>query len=135
MGNRGVIKAGDVQRMFAETDLTHSEHNLRPLQNAPFCPISVTCSNFNPQKTQCIRACPVGPEDRTGWLIRQSSVADSPSLNLNIIEHFSKVSLSDKPLHFYQIWIYPDQRGLEPSYDQMNCHLTDHPAFLHNRKA
>jgi hypothetical protein len=54
MGNRGVIKAGDVQRMFAETDLTHSEHNLRPLQNAPFCPISVTCSNFNPQKTQCI---------------------------------------------------------------------------------
>jgi hypothetical protein len=65
------------------------------------------------------------------WLIRQCSVADSPSLNLNKIEHFSKVSLSDKPLHFYQVWIYPDQRGLEPSYDQMNCHLTDHPAFLH----
>jgi hypothetical protein len=66
MGNRGVIKAGDVQRMSTGTGLTHSENNL-----------------------------------------------------------------SDKPLHFYQIWIYPDQRGLEPSYDQMNCHLTDHPAFLH----
>ncbi len=66
MGNRGVIKAGDVKRMSAGTGLTHSEHNL-----------------------------------------------------------------SDKPLHFYQIRIYPDQRGLEPSYDQMNCHLTDHPAFLH----
>ena len=26
------------------------------------------------------------------WLIRQSLVADSPSLNLNKIEHFSKVS-------------------------------------------
>jgi len=27
---------------------------LRPLQNAPFCPISVSHSNFNPQNTQCI---------------------------------------------------------------------------------
>ena len=125
MGNRGVIKAGDVQRMSTGTGLTHSEHNLRPLQNAPFCPISVSSSNFNPQNTPCIRACPVGPEDRTGWL------KFSPSLNLNKIEHFSKVSLFDKPLHFYQIWIYPDQRGLDPSYDQMNCHLTDHPAFLY----
>ena len=31
------------------------------------------------QNTQCIRACPVGPGDGTGWLIRQSSVADSSS--------------------------------------------------------
>jgi hypothetical protein len=23
-------------------------------------------SNFNPQNTKCIPACPVGPEDRTG---------------------------------------------------------------------
>ena len=28
----------------------------RPLQNAPFCPISVSGSNFNPQNTQCIPA-------------------------------------------------------------------------------
>jgi len=27
---------------------------LRPLENAPFCPISVSDSNFNPQNTQCI---------------------------------------------------------------------------------
>jgi hypothetical protein len=27
---------------------------LRPLQNAPFCPISVSGSNFNPQNTQGI---------------------------------------------------------------------------------
>jgi hypothetical protein len=26
----------------------------RPLQNALFCPISVSCSNFNPQNTPCI---------------------------------------------------------------------------------
>jgi hypothetical protein len=29
---------------------------LRPLQNAPFCPISASSSNFNPQNTQCIPA-------------------------------------------------------------------------------
>jgi len=28
--------------------------NLRPLQNAPFCPIPASGSNFNPQNTQCI---------------------------------------------------------------------------------
>jgi len=27
---------------------------VRPLQNAPFCPISALGSNFNPQNTQCI---------------------------------------------------------------------------------
>ena len=26
----------------------------RPLKNAPFCPISASGSNFNPQNTQCI---------------------------------------------------------------------------------
>ncbi len=26
----------------------------RPLQNAPFCPISALGSNFHPQNTQCI---------------------------------------------------------------------------------
>jgi len=26
----------------------------RPLQNAPFCPISDSGSNFNPRNTQCI---------------------------------------------------------------------------------
>jgi len=41
-------------------------NNMRPLQNAPFCPISASGSNFNPRNTQCIPACPVGPADRTG---------------------------------------------------------------------
>jgi len=27
---------------------------VRPLQNAPFCPISASGSNFNPRNTQCI---------------------------------------------------------------------------------
>jgi redox-sensitive bicupin YhaK (pirin superfamily) len=55
MGNKAVIRAGDVQRMSAGTGLTHSEFNL-----------------------------------------------------------------ADTPVHFYQIWIYPDEKGLTPTYDQRN---------------
>ncbi|MBN1333584.1 MAG: pirin family protein [Synergistales bacterium] len=64
MGNRTVIRAGDVQRMTAGTGITHSEFNL-----------------------------------------------------------------SERPVHFYQVWIYPDHRGLEPSYDQR----TYSPELWHNR--
>jgi hypothetical protein len=30
------------------------DNETRPLQNAPFCPIAVSGSNFNPRNTQCI---------------------------------------------------------------------------------
>ena len=53
MGNRTVIRTGDVQRMSAGTGLTHSEFNL-----------------------------------------------------------------AAQPVHFYQVWIFPDVTGLTPSYDQ-----------------
>jgi redox-sensitive bicupin YhaK (pirin superfamily) len=53
MGNKSIIRQGDVQRMSAGTGLTHSEFNL-----------------------------------------------------------------AAKPVHFYQIWIFPDERRLSPSYDQ-----------------
>ncbi len=64
MGNKAVIKAGDVQRMSAGTGLTHSEFNQ-----------------------------------------------------------------ADQPVHFFQIWLFPDTPGLEPSYDQRNFH----PAQWHNK--
>ncbi|MCP3952481.1 MAG: pirin family protein [Desulfobacterales bacterium] len=53
MGNSGVIRAGEVQRMSAGTGLTHSEYND-----------------------------------------------------------------ADQDLHFYQVWILPDVKGLAPSYEQ-----------------
>ncbi len=53
MGNKNVIRAGDVQRMSAGTGLTHSEFNL-----------------------------------------------------------------TQTPAHFYQIWLFPDKKGLRPTYDQ-----------------
>src|SRR5713101_428210 len=53
LGNKALIRAGDVQRMSAGTGIRHSEFNR-----------------------------------------------------------------SDNPVHFYQIWIHPDRRGLVPSYDQ-----------------
>ncbi|MCG6973706.1 MAG: hypothetical protein LJE66_11235, partial [Desulfobacterales bacterium] len=30
------------------------DQRMRPLKNAPFCPISASGSNFNPRNTQCI---------------------------------------------------------------------------------
>jgi redox-sensitive bicupin YhaK (pirin superfamily) len=53
MGNKTVIRAGDVQRMSAGTGLTHSEFNL-----------------------------------------------------------------ADTPVHLYQIWMFPDEKALKPTYDQ-----------------
>jgi redox-sensitive bicupin YhaK (pirin superfamily) len=41
----------------------------------------------------------------------------------------SEYNQTDTPVHFYQIWIFPDQSGLRPSYDQR----THDPAQWKNR--
>jgi hypothetical protein len=40
--------------ILARPRLEDTPDKMRPLQNAPFCPISASGSNFNPQNTQCI---------------------------------------------------------------------------------
>jgi len=67
------------------TELSTS-HLLRSLQNAPFCPISASSSNFNPQNTQGMPGVKIFAFSRS-----KSGIFD---LNLTKIEHFSKVSLS-----------------------------------------
>lgn len=32
--------------------------------------------------------------------------------------YHSEMNASTAPVHFFQIWIYPDKKGLKPSYDQ-----------------
>jgi hypothetical protein len=61
----------------------------RPLQNAPFCPIPASVSNFNPQNTQCILQVKIF-----------AFLGLEPRLNIKYgfnragkIERFSKVSL------------------------------------------
>jgi len=62
-----------------------SNHILRPLKNAPFCPISASGSNFNPRNTS-MYGCLSRLASQAGWL------KFSPSLTLNKIKRFSKVS-------------------------------------------
>jgi len=44
--------------------------SLRPLQNAPFHPISTSGSNFYPRNTQCIPACPVECEAYSSGMVK-----------------------------------------------------------------
>jgi len=54
---------------------------VRPLQNAPFCPISASGSDFNPQNIQYIPA------------VKIIAFLDLEQINADFeIEHFSKVS-------------------------------------------
>ncbi|MBF0119689.1 MAG: pirin family protein [Desulfobacterales bacterium] len=37
----------------------------------------------------------------------------------------SEFNLANTPVHFYQIWIFPDKRGLKPTYDQKSFKSSD----------
>ena len=77
-----------------------AKHPLRPLQNAPFCPISLSGSNFNPQNTQCIPACSVGPEDRTGVVKIFAFLELEPRLNIKTdLTGQAKLSIFQRSLY------------------------------------
>jgi hypothetical protein len=59
---------------------------MRPLQNPPFCPISASGSNFNPQNTKCIPVVKIFAFPSGAQALRAGG------LNLNKNEDFSKVS-------------------------------------------
>jgi len=49
----GGLKVGDYRANTGRAKKS-SAFFMRPLKNSPFCPISVSGSNFNPQNTQCM---------------------------------------------------------------------------------
>jgi len=42
----------------------------------------------------------------------------------------SEFNLANTPVHFYQIWIFPDKRKLKPTYDQKSFNASDWKNFL-----
>ncbi len=48
-----LIRKRQTKYTAGEGRIDESE-KVKPLQNAPFCPIPASGSNFNPQNTQCI---------------------------------------------------------------------------------
>jgi hypothetical protein len=93
----GAKRDGRAEKGAAKDDRTfkkisarygHLEHPIaRPLKNAPFCPISASDSDYNPRNTYRVFL----------WL------KSSPSLTLNKIEHFSKVSMARATALFSRI--------------------------------
>lgn len=61
-----------------------------------------------------------------GQLTHEDSMGNKSIINHGDVQRMSagtglthsEFNLHNEPVHFYQIWIYPDQKGLEPTYDQ-----------------
>lgn len=61
-----------------------------------------------------------------GQLTHADSMGNQSIINYGDVQRMSagmglthsEFNLDREPVHFYQIWIYPDQKGLEPTYDQ-----------------
>jgi len=41
------------------------------------------------------------------------------------VRHSEKNASADEPVHFYQIWVFPDREGLAPGYEQKGFHAAD----------
>ena len=61
-----------------------------------------------------------------GEMVHEDTMGNKTTIRKNDVQrmtagtglYHSERNLSDKPVCFFQIWITPDKRGLEPSYDQ-----------------
>lgn len=61
-----------------------------------------------------------------GEMVHEDTMGNKTTIKKNDVQRMtagtglfhSERNLSNKPVHFYQIWITPDKRGLDPSYDQ-----------------
>ncbi len=63
-----------------------------------------------------------------GEITHQDSMANKAVIKAGDVQRMSagtglthsEFNLADTPVHFYQIWIYPDERALNPTYDQQH---------------
>lgn len=63
-----------------------------------------------------------------GEMVHKDTMGNETTIRKNDVQrmtagtglYHSERNLSDRPVHFYQIWITPDKNGLTPSYDQKN---------------
>jgi len=61
-----------------------------------------------------------------GEMTHQDSMGNKATIQKHDVQRMSagtglthsEFNLADKPVHFYQIWIFPDEPGLKPTYDQ-----------------
>ncbi len=62
----------------------------------------------------------------SGEMIHKDTMGNEAIIRANDVQrmtagtglHHSEQNMSEEPVHFYQIWIIPDKKGLAPSYDQ-----------------
>jgi redox-sensitive bicupin YhaK (pirin superfamily) len=63
---------------------------------------------------------------REGEMTHQDSMRNKTVIRAGDVQRMSagtglthsEFNLADRPVHFYQIWIFPDESGLKPTYDQ-----------------
>ena len=71
---------------------------LRPLKNAPFCPIPASGSNFNPRNTQCIHVVKIF-----------AFIGLEPRLNINSdLTGQAKLSIFQRSLFYIKLGIVVD---------------------------
>lgn len=62
----------------------------------------------------------------SGEIIHKDTMGNETAIRANDVQrmtagtglYHSEQNMGDEPVHFYQIWISPDKKGLVPSYDQ-----------------